>query len=302
VLFRSLQAGDTADPFSAAANEAGDLYSNRFAAFSSTFMGANGFQVLASNRVTVRTVSHSNGDLVFEDRDGDGRYTAGRDLLVPDGTVVNLWYEGANGDVLVDTTTTTDGVYLFTKLPPGTYHVEIPASQFTGSGPLVGYSLTVAPSAGAGEAAVNQNDDVSHDAIAGTGGAIVSNSFTLSSTVNPTTKSVSGDEPTAENIHGVDDPSTTDPFSNLAIDLALQRAPGLDIEKEVCTLADNDCDPEAAIGAGGWSVDGVPGVGPVSETVQRPYGSAVLWRIVVTNTGQQYLTDVEVTDPVTPIW
>lgn len=295
----TLQAGDAADPFSADANQAGDLYSNRFTAFSSTFEGAGGFQVLASNRVTVRTVSHSEGDLVFEDRDGDGRYTAGRDALVPDGTVVRLVFEGDDGDSVVATTTTSDGVYVFTGLPSGRYHVEIPASQFAAGGPLEGYSITVAPSAGPSEAQVDQNDDVSHDAISGTAGSIVSQSFSLSATVDPTTQAVSGDEPTGENIHGVVDPSTTDSFSNLAIDLALQRAPGIDLEKEVCTLADNSCDPEAGLGAGGWSVDGVDGIGPDSETTQRPYGSQVLWRIIVTNTGEQYLTDVEVTDPVT---
>ncbi len=297
----TLQAGDTSDPFSATANAAGDRYSDRFTAFSSTFGGAGGtFQVLASNRVTVRTVSHSNGDLIFEDRDGDGLYTAGRDLLVPDGVTVNLYYEGAGGDVLVHSTTTSGGTYLFTKLPAGTYHIEIPASEFASGGLLNGYTLTVAPASGSGETNVDENDDVSHDTVNGTGGSLISNSFTLSATVNPTTKAVTGDEPTGENIHGITDSTTTDPFSNLAIDLAVQQAPGIDIEKEVCTIADNSCDPAAALGAGGWSVDGVSGVGPATETTLRPYGSAVLWRIIVTNTGNQYLTDVEVTDAVTP--
>lgn len=294
-----LQAGDTADPFSAEANAAGDLYSNRFTAFSDTFTGADGHQILASNRVTVRTVSHSNGDLVFEDRDGNGRYTEGRDVVVPDGVTVNLYYESAGGDVLVDSTTTTDGLYLFTDLPPGDYHVEIPASQFASGGLLEGFSLTVAPAAGPGETAVDENDDLSHDAISGAGGSIVSHSFTLSATVDVDAESVTGDEPTGENLHGITDLTTTDPFSNLAIDLALQQDPGIDIEKEVCTLSDNSCDPAAALGEGGWSADGVDGVGPVTETTQRPYAAAVLWRIIVTNTGEQYLTDVAVTDDVT---
>lgn len=295
----TLQAGDTANPFSARANGAGNVYSDRFTAFSSTFQSNNGtYQMLASNRVTVRTVSHSNGDLVFEDRDGDGLYTAGRDLLAPDGTVVNLYFEGRDGDEQVGSTTTRAGVYLFTKLPAGTYHVEIPAGQFGPGGNLEGYALASAPAAG--ETDVEQNDDVSHDAIDGAAGAIISNSFTLSATVDPRTKAVAGDEPVGENIHGIVDLTTTDPFSNLAIDLALERTPGIDIEKEVCTIADNSCDPAAALGEGGWSTDGVDGVGPVSETTARPYGSAVMWRIIVTNTGDQFLTDVQVTDPITP--
>lgn len=297
----TLQAGDTNDPFSDDANAPADVYSDRFTAFSASFQGTGGdFQLLASNRVTVRTVSHSTGDLVFEDRDGDGLYSAARDRLVPDGVTVNLYLPGLNDDVLIDSTTTVDGLYLFTELPEGTYYVEIPATEFEAGGLLEGYSLTSAPSAGIGEAAVNENDDESHDAIAGPSGGIISNRFVLTATVDPQTSAVTGDEPILENIHGITDSSTTDPFSNLAIDLALQRAPGIDIEKEVCTIADNSCDPDAALGEGGWSVDGVDGVGPDSETTLRPYASVVLWRIIVTNTGDQYLEDVVVTDPVTP--
>src|SRR5690606_22138788 len=97
-----LQAGDTSNPFSEDANAAGDLYSDRFTAFTESFQSAGGdYQILGSNRVTVRTVSHSVGDLVFEDRDGDGAYTEERDRLVPDGVTVNLYYEGMDGDVLV---------------------------------------------------------------------------------------------------------------------------------------------------------------------------------------------------------
>ncbi|NYF08985.1 hypothetical protein HDC94_000141 [Leifsonia sp. AK011] len=296
-----LQAGDTGNPFSDDANAAGDLYSDRFTAFTESFQSAEGdYQILASNRVTVRTVSHSVGDLIFEDRDGDGLYTAERDRLVPDGVTVNLYYEGMDGDVLVGTTTTVDGTYLFTELPPGDYHVELPASLFGAGGLLDGYSITTAPAAGAGETAVDENDDESHDAIGGPGGSVISNTFTLSASVNEQTSAVSGDEPTGENIHDIVDPTTTDPFSNLSIDLALQQTPGIDIEKEVCTIADNSCDPEAALGEGGWSVDGVDGVGPTTETTARPYASAVLWRIIVTNTGEQYLEGVAVTDLVTP--
>lgn len=297
----ALQAGDTVDPFSAEANAPADVYSDRFTAFSESFQGTGGdFQLLASNRVTVRTVSHSTGDLVFEDRDGDGLYSSARDRLVPNGVTVNLYSERLNEDVLIDSTTTLNGLYLFTELPAGTYHVEIPATEFEAGGLLEGYSLTSAPSAGPGEVTVNENDDESHDAIAGSGGSIISNSFALTATVDPQTSAVTGDEPILENIHGVTDSSTTDPFSNLAIDLALQQAPGIDIEKEVCTIGDNSCDSNAALGEGGWSVDGVPGVGPDSETTLRVYASEVLWRITVTNTGGQYLEDVAVTDAVTP--
>ncbi|HAP76268.1 MAG TPA: hypothetical protein DCR14_09320, partial [Acidimicrobiaceae bacterium] len=289
-----LQAGDTVNPFSTTANEPNDVYSNRFTMFSSTFTNANGqFQTLASNRTTVRTVSHSLGDWVFEDRDSDGLFTAGRDAVVPDGVTINLWYRPAVGPPSkVADTTTSGGQYLFTGLPSGTYFVEIPATEFAAGGALEGWTIT--PVAAAAD--VDENDDVSHDTVAGSGGAVVSTDVTLSATVDPDTGNVLGDEPVAENIHGVVDTSTTDPFSNLSVDLALVRDPAIDIEKEICTLADNSCDPAAALGTGGWSVDGVPGAGPDSETTQKPYLDTALWRIIVTNTGHQYLTDVVVTD------
>ena len=300
VVSFELQAGDTADPFSADANKANNVYSDRFTAFSDTFSNANGFQTLASNRVTVRTVSHTVGDLIFEDVNGNGAYDAGVDGLVPDGVTVNLFYVPESGSpVQVGSTTTTDGVYKFTQLPAGTYYVEIPASDFASGGKLDGWQLTAFPAAGTTEADVDENDTVSHDAISGVGGSVRSNQFVLSATVNPDTGSITGDEPTAENIHGVTDATTTDPFSNLAIDLALQRDPAIDVEKEVCTKADNSCDPDAALGEGGWSADDVAGNGPTTERAIRPYGSDVLWRIVVKNTGYVTLTDVEVTDPVT---
>lgn len=290
-----LQAGDTVDALSAKANRPNDVYSDRFTAFSSTFRGAGGtFQTLASNRVTVRTVSHSAGDLVFEDRDGDGAYDATRDRLVPDGVRVNLWFKGAGADVQVASTTTSHGTYVFSQLIPGEYYVEIPASEFTAAGRLAGWSLTSAPASPA--SSVDENDDKSHDAIAGPGGSVISNRFTLSATVS-STGAVTGDEPVGDNLHGLSDPTSTgDAFSNFAIDLGLQQPPGIDLEKEVCTRGDNSCDVNAALGGGGWSTDGVAGVGPDTESVTRPYGSVGLWRIVVTNTGQRYLKDVKVTD------
>ncbi len=292
----TLQAGDPANPLSAAANKPGDVYSNRFTMSSATFTDLT----LASNRVVVRTVAHSVGDWIFEDRDGDGKYTPGRDLPAPNAQV-NLWAVPASGPaVLIDTTTSEDGRYLFDLLPAGRYYVEIPASQFAAGGPLAGFSLTPAPAAGTSSDQVEQNDDVSHDAVAGSGTAVRSNQFTLSATKDPVTGAVSGDEPTGESIHGIVDPTTTDAFSNMAIDLALARQPAIDIEKEICTLADNSCDPAAALGSGGWSVDGVPGNGPASEVATKPVGADALWRIIVTNTGQQYLSGVAVTDPVEP--
>ncbi|MEI2707119.1 MAG: DUF5979 domain-containing protein [Ilumatobacteraceae bacterium] len=284
------QAGDTADPFSSTANKADDRYLNRFTAFSSTYSSNAAFQQLASNLVAVRTVGLRVGDLVFADRDGDGAYDPSIDRLVPDGVTVKLWYLGGADPYLVDTTTTSAGVYHFTDLPPGKYRVEVPGTEFQSGGLLSGWVLTPAPASGD----VDENDDRSHDAVAGPDGSIVSNEFTLSATVSGA--ALTGDEPEGDDIHGVGDPN--DSLSNLSIDLALVPPAAIDIEKEICLSAANDCDPEAAVGAGGWSVDSTPGDGPTGETGVRRLGATALWRIVVTNTGQQVLTNVVVTDPV----
>ncbi len=284
------QAGDTADPFSSTANKADDRYLNRFTAFSSTYSSNAAFQQLASNLVAVRTVGLRTGDLVFADRDGDGAYDPSIDRLVPDGVTVKLWYLGGADPYLVDTTTTSAGVYHFTDLPAGKYRVEVPGTEFQSGGLLSGWVLTPAPASGD----VDENDDRSHDAVAGPDGSIVSNEFTLSATVSGA--ALTGDEPEGDDIHGVGDPN--DSLSNLSIDLALVPPAAIDIEKEICLSAANDCDPEAAVGAGGWSVDSTPGDGPTGETGVRRLGATALWRIVVTNTGEQVLTNVVVTDPV----
>jgi len=44
----------------------------------------------------------------------------------------------------------------------------------------------------------------------------------------------------------------------------------------------------------------VPGAGPTSETTARDFLDTALWRIIVTNTGGEYLTDVTVTDDEEP--
>jgi uncharacterized repeat protein (TIGR01451 family) len=216
----TLQAGDPLDPLSADANSPGDRYTNRFTAFSNTFVSAGLPQRLSSNTVRVRTLGFTAGDFVWDDRDGDGLYTDGTDFPVPDGVTINLYYVPTSGPaVLFDSTTTVDGTYLFTDLPSGDFYIEIPASFFGVGQLLEGWSITPTPAS----VDVEENDDVSHDAIPGTAGAVVSQTFTLSATVNTTTGAISGDEPTADSLHGVSDPTlVTDGFNNFTIDLALQ--------------------------------------------------------------------------------
>ena len=216
----TLQAGDPLDPLSVDANSPGDRYTNRFTAFSNTFVSAGLPQRLSSNTVRVRTLGFSAGDFVWDDRNGDGLYTEGTDFPVPDGVTINLYYVPTSGPaVLFDSTSTVDGTYLFTDLPSGDFYIEIPASFFGAGQLLEGWDITPAPAS----VDVEENDDVSHDAIPGTAGAVVSQTFTLSATVNTTTGAISGDEPTADSLHGVSDPTlVTDGFNNFTIDLALQ--------------------------------------------------------------------------------
>jgi hypothetical protein len=158
----TLQAGDPLDPLSATVNEPGDRYTNRFTAFSNTFVSGGLPQRLSSNTVRVRTLGFSAGDFVWDDRDGDGLYTDGTDLPVPDGVTINLYYVPTSGPaVLFDSTTTVDGTYLFTDLPSGDFYIEIPASLFGVGSLLEGWDITPTPAPGD----VEENDDVSHDAI-----------------------------------------------------------------------------------------------------------------------------------------
>ncbi|HMR62970.1 MAG TPA: SdrD B-like domain-containing protein, partial [Anaerolineae bacterium] len=75
------------------------------------------------------------GNQVWFDNDGNGRIDPG-EPSVPEVTVNLL---NTNGQVLATTTTDRNGFYLFPGLRPGDYIVEIPATNFQGSGPLAGY-------------------------------------------------------------------------------------------------------------------------------------------------------------------
>ncbi len=75
--------------------------------------------------------------------------------------------------------------------------------------------------------------------------------------------------------------------TDLSVDLGLIGAAGITVVKEICDPSVADpCDPLAAIGAGGWT-----------ETLAVDFLGDVTWRITVTNSGLQTLTDVVVSDP-----
>ncbi|HRE00652.1 MAG TPA: SdrD B-like domain-containing protein, partial [Ilumatobacteraceae bacterium] len=220
----TLQAGDTVDPFGADANRPGDNYTNRFTGQVPQILKDGQPQRLDSNTVRVKVVGYSVGDWLWFDRDDDGIYDAAVDFVVPDGTVVELYSVGPDGvvgggdDVLLGSTSTTGGQYLFTDLPDGMVYVQVPASEFQAGGHLYGFRIS---NAAAG--VEDENDDVSHDAVAGTGGLAVGGAIstvhTLQAPVLVNGQPV-GSEPSGDNLHGIVDPTTTDRFSNLTVDLA----------------------------------------------------------------------------------
>ena len=277
----TMQAGDTVDPLSVDANTPNDVYTDRFTSFSNTFVKNGLPQRLSSNTVRVRTLGFSMGDWVFDDRDGDGKYTDGTDFPVPDGVTVNLYYVPASGPaVLFDTTSTSSGTYLFTDLPAGDFYVEIPASFFGVGQLLEGWDITPAPPAAPAD--VDQNDDVSHDTIAGVAGAVRSNTFTLSATVSPTTGSITGDEPKSESIHDVVDPTlVTDGFNNFAIDLALQ-SPVVSIGDRVWLDVNRD----------GLQTSGEAGVVGVTVELYAADGTTLLDSTVTVADGFYSFTDL----------
>jgi uncharacterized repeat protein (TIGR01451 family) len=88
----------------------------------------------------------SIGDLVWLDVDNDGVFDAGETGIA--GVAVTLFTDTNNDDSIVSetqvgtATTDSNGAYLFTGLLPGDYIVRVDASNFTGSGALLGRSTS----------------------------------------------------------------------------------------------------------------------------------------------------------------
>lgn len=223
----TLQAGDPGDPFGPDANAPGDRYTNRFTAQVPQILRNGLPQRLDSNTVRVRVVGYSLGDWIWFDRNDDGIYTPGTDFVVPDGVTVELFTVGTDGnpetgdEVLLGTTTTVGGQYLFTDLPDGEVYIKIPASEFNAGGLLYGFEIT-----GAAAGDEDDNDDVSHDAVLPptasdpTDNGVISTVHTLEPPVIVNGLPV-GSEPSGENNHAILDTTTSDRFSNLTIDMAL---------------------------------------------------------------------------------
>lgn len=206
------------------------------------------------------TVPFTLGNRVWFDLNGNGQLDSG-EPPVPDGTVVQLF--NATTNAIVTQTTTAGGVYQFSKLGAGGYFVVIPAQP----GQLAG---AVAAPLGVTDPNSNADDPTDHNAQIGLKTGSITLSATLSNTANA---QISGDEPTAG-------------YTNNTLDLALLGAGAVTVTKEVCDASQGGCATTAAVGTDGWT-----------ETATQAFLTNVTWRVVVTNTGLQDLTNVVVSDP-----
>ncbi|HIC88584.1 MAG TPA: hypothetical protein EYP04_04180 [Anaerolineae bacterium] len=100
----------------------------------------------------------SIGNYVWYDANRNGVQDSGEGGI--QGIEVELFDSSDN--LIATTTTDGDGAYQFTNLFPGTYRVKIADSNFSGSGVLVGYGVSLQDQGG-DDAVDSDGDPVSHD-------------------------------------------------------------------------------------------------------------------------------------------
>jgi 5-hydroxyisourate hydrolase-like protein (transthyretin family) len=163
------------------------------------------------------------GNLVFRDENGNGRFDgwdfgvnavrvrlytdAGVEVLVGADGVLGTGDDGAGGML-----TSGGGHYYFTKLFPGDYYVQIPASEFALGKPLGG--LVSVTGAGTDDTTDDNTDENGIDDSAPSINGIRSNTFTLTAGAEPTNEA------------GSSTGQSTDDNSNVTIDFGF-RCPGL---------------------------------------------------------------------------
>ncbi len=273
VVTFEMQAGTVTNP-----NEPADRYVNRFAARTDSVD-----DLVRSNEVLVQDLSLNLGDLVFLDTDVDGKFTTGVDQPVV-GTVVELWTDTGGGVMAFvdDTTTDSNGRYIFEELIEGDYEIRIPDAELTG-GTLDTWTQTILPT----PANDDENEDVDQQGYDSTNGYTTSGIVTLNAdtTIDPPL----GLEPTGENIFNLGNPITFDNLSNLTVDLGFRGDPDVQIIKEVCDPSIGGCDlsTDPLDASDGWV-----------ETVTTQFTDDVVWRISVINIGFEMLTNVVVDDDI----
>ncbi len=273
VVSFEMQAGTVTNP-----NEPADRYVNRFAARTDSVD-----DLVRSNEVLVQVLSLNLGDLVFLDTDVDGKFTTGVDQPVV-GTVVELWTDTGGGVMAFvdDTTTDSNGRYIFEELIEGDYEIRIPDAELSG-GTLDTWTQTILPTPANDDA----NEDVDQQGYDSTNGYTTSGIVTLNAdtTIDPPL----GLEPTGENIFNLGNPITFDNLSNLTVDLGFRGDPDVQIIKEVCDPSIGGCDlsTDPLDASDGWV-----------ETVTTQFTDDVVWRISVINIGFEMLTNVVVDDDI----
>ncbi len=161
----------------------------------------NQSNVSGTNFATVQTTSTTTpfsvlslGNLVYKDLNRDGDYDSGTDTGI-NGVLVRLYLDNgdgvltaADGAAIATTTTAGSGLYSF-NVCPGSYIVEIAASNFNIGGPLYDNSLSTAlissPIGGAADPDNDVNNDDNGDPVAGFG--VASQAITMAYGAEPTT-------------------------------------------------------------------------------------------------------------------
>ena len=221
----TLQAGDTADPNSVNANKPSDLYTNIFSLDTDSLPAE---QFLTSNPVSVQVAAYSIGDMIFADVNGNGKYDAGIDGVVPDGVKVELYKVENDGSEIKVTETTTGkgalskGRYIFEPLLSGTYYVKIPATEFQPNGKLDGWDI--APPTGINKENDDKNEDIDQhgytDSVVAALG-VRTGTIELSAKAPDPGEVPSGNEPLGDNVSGIVS-SVGDDFTNLTLDIGLK--------------------------------------------------------------------------------
>lgn len=251
-------------PMVSTSDDLDNVYANRAMIYSATFPN----QPLLSNEPYVLMPGFTLGDLVWLDRNGDGRFDAG-EQGVP-GVTVQVF--DAAGDLIATEVTDPGGRWHAEAIPAGTYTVHIPASMFAPGGPLADTVVRTAGSSaanGVNEQGDNNNTPSTNPLNSG----LTSSPVTLSYERDERAFLIGANGPEGDDVADLGNDLIPDAFSNFTVDLALLPGPGLDIEKAT----------------NGQDADQGPGPDVAS-------GGAVRWTYVVTNTGDVDLTNVTVTD------
>src|SRR5262245_60100914 len=194
------------------------------------------------------------GNLVFQDTNNSGTRETGETGVA--GVTVELLNQ--DGSTVIDSTTTdTNGVYTFTGLVAGTYRVRLAASNFTGTGPLVGFTASTT-------SAANPDNDVNDDSNGTTSGTLGSGGFIVSGPINLT----AGSEPIND--------GDTDANTNLSLDFGVvppAPAANLTLGNLVWSDANNNGTFDTGeTGINGVSVQLVDAQGTVLQTVTTAGG------------------------------